>query len=618
MPAATLSAHAVRNPGKSVIPVRVRPRTHVSEAAKASKELKAALAKDRKIALEDDVDAFFAFRASEVTRISTKHSVKEEMVRKMLCNTTQLKTTRGPNLRNAIIHDLALKTRAAGDTKVLTDLQMGLTDAVDEGELTVDPDLLDDAEKKRLLDQLVAYRNTQKRGARATNKAAAMDGMQVAHRVRDMLLDLFERTGIRGIALFTRGNPDDEALPHGVDSDDSLDFFQEELGISFLDALRSFERYSCTLDNGAQDPNGVARVRKQAGKLIRDTLRVAVNNKKVNMSYENYDYTIRQLLKVQLLGWPTDIAFGRPSQLLATDVRKIRDGLRDGSIRWHRMTSKDHAELVKKNAAEPARMRATRSDKGTKRGPQKAKAKATDETDNSDNDSDDSSDKDADEEEDAAIPSTPHAARTAGAPAASTALADAAPATPAGWAAGPALDDFDHTTPDPSAFDFSSFDSLDFSRMPTLNLDTYAFDNTGGGGGSTTEDPDFPSWVFGNAPPPPGPNPSSGGVPAVRIEPAPTTITHIVAHGVPSSSTSVFAVSANGAPTKKRKGDVQGGGAPKKGRKSAPDSSSATAPKERKVRSDKGMPRKPIDENAPPRERKVRSDKGKSRKRADA
>ena len=56
--------------------------------------------------------------------------------------------------------------------------------------------------------------------------------------------------GVRGIAFFSRGNTDDPALPHCIDSDDAMNFLVEVLGISPLDFLRKFELWSCTRDDG--------------------------------------------------------------------------------------------------------------------------------------------------------------------------------------------------------------------------------------------------------------------------------------------------------------------------------------------------------------------------------
>ena len=65
------------------------------------------------------------------------------------------------------------------------------------------------------------------------------------------LLDLYERTGIRGFAVLSRGNPDDASLPHVVDSDDCMNsFLKKAYNISGLGLLRNFEYHSCIMDDG--------------------------------------------------------------------------------------------------------------------------------------------------------------------------------------------------------------------------------------------------------------------------------------------------------------------------------------------------------------------------------
>ncbi|KAJ7092807.1 hypothetical protein B0H15DRAFT_947631 [Mycena belliarum] len=376
-----LSAHAQRNPSQPVKLSRSRPQAKLSAAAKATKNLNLALRQERLIAFELDLDAHHEFREAEITRIAEKHHMKEETVRQKLCNTTQVKTTRAPNLRNAIIHDMALKARAGeyGDLKVLNDLQTDLKDAIDAGEVTMDPELLSDTEKDRLIKQLVRSRHTQKRGARATNKAAAMDGRAVADKVSSMFLDLFERTGIRALALFTRGSPDDAAKPWGCGSDGAVDFFQEELGISYVNVIRKFEGFSCRKDGDVRESQDAAGTRRESGELILKGLRRAVNDNAIKMSYEHYDYDIRALRRFELVGWPEDIAFTRPGHLSAEDAQRIRNGLKDGSIFWHRMSDRDHKILLEEQQEQReatgrgVKQRAARSDKGKMRGPQKKK-----------------------------------------------------------------------------------------------------------------------------------------------------------------------------------------------------------------------------------------------------
>ncbi|KAJ7076261.1 hypothetical protein B0H15DRAFT_1006277 [Mycena belliarum] len=377
------SAHARRNPQKKV--QTARKRVGISSAAKASMLLKRAQNKVRLEAYDDDVDRFFAYRSSEITRMLAEHSVKEADVRKLLCNVSHFKHSRRPTLHNTILHDMALKAQEGGDAKAVPQLQEELTEAVEAGTLVVDEDLLTEEEKKRLLDQLIDFRSTQTRGARSTNKSAAMDGVQTVKRIGDELVDLFERTGIRGFAVLSRGNADDAALPVCVESDDILDFFMQTYDFSWGDMLRAFEMYCCTRDKGDKSSNDLSKMRKEIVTLMGQGLRKVSKDKAANMSYDDYDYKIRELKRVELLGWPADITMERPSKMGATSARKIRDYLRDSSIQWHRMTTPDHAALVKKHegerqehlarTGEPLRRRAERSDSGKKRGPNKGKGK---------------------------------------------------------------------------------------------------------------------------------------------------------------------------------------------------------------------------------------------------
>ncbi|KAJ7101388.1 hypothetical protein B0H15DRAFT_991240 [Mycena belliarum] len=482
------SAHARRNPHKKLQPVRKR--VGISSAAKASMLLKRAQNKARLEAYDDDVDRFFAYRSSEISHMSTEHSVKEADVRKLLCNVSHYKHSRRPTLHNAILHDMALKAQEAGDAKAVPQLQEDLTEAVEAGTLVVDEDLLDDEEKKRLMDQLIEFRSTQARGARSTNKSAAMDGVQTVKRIGDELVDLFERTGIRGFAVLSRGNADDAALPVCVESDDILDFFMQTYDFSWGDMLRAFEMYCCTRDKGNKSSNDLSKVRKEIVTLMGQGLRKVSKDKGANMSYDDYDYQIRELKRVELLGWPTDITMERPSKMGVESARKIRDRLRDGSIQWHRMTAPDHAALVKKHeheraehlarTGEPLRRRAERSDSGKKRGPNKGKGKGKSGAKGKgaagkggDESADDSSSGSGSEDEDSGDKDrTPTASSRAGprtgASAASVALPSAPPSSLVPASTAPI---YRHYAPfNPEAFDPSSFDFTGLVAMPGLGL----------------------------------------------------------------------------------------------------------------------------------------------------
>ncbi|KAJ7073292.1 hypothetical protein B0H15DRAFT_957358 [Mycena belliarum] len=419
-----LSAHARRHPSKPVQPSRSRPHTKPSATEKASNELKAALATERRMALDADADAFFEFRTAEIERIAKKHHMKEDDVRKKLCNTTHFKSVRAPSLWNAVVHDRSLKAVEAGQCKDLYSLQKQEDD-------NFDPSMYTEEEKKDLIAQLVTHRSTQTRGARATNRAAAMDGRAVADQVSDALLDLFERTGIRALAIFTRGHPDDAAKPWGCDSGNALNFFEEELDISYVEVIRRYEAFSCRKDKGSQEANDIVTARKEAAALMSKTLRKAVGDKKLQMSYEDYDYKIRALKGYELVGWPEEIVFQCPATMSAKEARTIRNGLCHGAIFWHAMNADDRKELLAKHVG--GKTRATRSDKGgahkmRKKG--KGKRPSTPSTDKSSSEEEDS---DAEEED------TPRVPTTCPTPQTSATLASVAQPSPPPSPAGPRL-----------------------------------------------------------------------------------------------------------------------------------------------------------------------------------
>jgi hypothetical protein len=124
-----------------------------------------------------------------------------------------------------------------------------LQDEIDDG-AAFDEQSLGKVEYDRLMDQLEEKRQTETRGARATNKAAANDARKTSMSIGEQLTNLYERTGVRAFAIFSRGNADDDALPQAVDSDNALEFFLQEMGTDQLDVMRKFEHYSCTMDEG--------------------------------------------------------------------------------------------------------------------------------------------------------------------------------------------------------------------------------------------------------------------------------------------------------------------------------------------------------------------------------
>ncbi|KAJ7158163.1 hypothetical protein C8R46DRAFT_1225182 [Mycena filopes] len=401
------STHALRNPGRQV--QLSRPRTSKTKAVRASDDLRLAHSRGRKTAFNASVDAEFLRRNKAIMDIALAAGKSTSYVRSLLNSTSQFKAKRAPTLFNAVVHQRCLDADEDSG-KTLKDYRTELQQDIEEGLVLLD---METDEKKRLLAQLLKHRELKRTGIRGTTKAAQLDARQTAVRIGNALEDLYERTGVRGIAVLSRGNTDDPSLPHAVESDGASGFFMKALGISLLDFLRQFEHYSCTKDSGGGEKNGVREMRREVGATMQDGLAELTKDKSAKMEYINYDVAIRENRGVELAGWPADIKMKSHVDWNSETLRRIRDGLRSGAIHWVTMTKTQREELVATHdalceelGAGSLKPRKPRNDRGRVRGPQKNKAPgkraakkaagkrraASVEEDEDDEDEDDSSD----------------------------------------------------------------------------------------------------------------------------------------------------------------------------------------------------------------------------------
>jgi hypothetical protein len=73
----------------------------------------------------------------------------------------------------------------AGDRKLLEDYQDELQEGINSGAIKAMAEAMDEEEKKQLINQLLLNRELNRRGVRASNKAALVDGRQTASRIGD-------------------------------------------------------------------------------------------------------------------------------------------------------------------------------------------------------------------------------------------------------------------------------------------------------------------------------------------------------------------------------------------------------------------------------------------------
>ncbi|KAJ6621554.1 hypothetical protein B0H10DRAFT_2215196 [Mycena sp. CBHHK59/15] len=367
--------------------------------------LASAKRKVAQIKLNDNIDAWYAERAEAMLQMAKDHSRPVKYIRALMCNSTQFKATRVVNIHNAIIHDRAVKSKegAGNHPEVLCNLQEAYQDDIDDGMIHD----MDPAEREHLINQLTEHRWLKRRGARATNRSAAMDGLGTTNFIRDAILDLYERTGIR-------------------EQNDSTNIRKDITKLS-LDGLHK----------------SLSRSTQCSSYHFTDK---ATNNKNTRMSWVEYNVDIHQGLQVELAGWPADITMHSPAKMTTMDeLHRIRNTFVTGSIHWMNMTKSQlvtlSVELAARHAAnggllKPARKE--RSDKGKKPVGSTGNEDKEDEEDKDEDEDEDEENKDEeDEEEDdagtiggptpaATTPTAPNTATPTATPAAATTATTAA------------------------------------------------------------------------------------------------------------------------------------------------------------------------------------------------
>ncbi|KAJ7256858.1 hypothetical protein B0H12DRAFT_1232759 [Mycena haematopus] len=416
MPSAP-STHAVRHP---LVRMQLsRRRLTKSSAVRASDNLRLEQSRKRRVDFQEAIDEEFERRAALIAEIAQRYHKKPNFVRGILCSISQYKTTRAPTLRNAVVHERAKDYRAEGNPQKLEIIRAELQADIDNGVFSLDT--ITDEETKRLIDQLLEHRQLKRKGARATNKAAEVDAKKTIGRIADAMEDLEVRTGVCGVAFFSRGNADDPALPHIIDSGQATDFLAQVLQIDAADVLRKFEQWLCTREEGKHEKNGVNDVRKDVSRYLQDGLRKITNNPNTTMDYVNFDVAVREAKGVELAGFPADVKIEKRADWNVETGRRIREMLKTGAIHWVKMTKAQHEAFVAEQNAKRAalgagslRKRKERSDKGQKRG-KHTKAAATGDADDSD-----------DGREDEVVRPTPRGTTTSLAPGVGSAVVNAA------------------------------------------------------------------------------------------------------------------------------------------------------------------------------------------------
>ncbi|KAJ6603178.1 hypothetical protein B0H10DRAFT_2229861 [Mycena sp. CBHHK59/15] len=164
--------------------------------------------------IEQDLDAFHTYRAKAVQNLAAKHDKKPEYIKALLTNTSQFTHTCEESMHNALIHDISVKAKAAGEPCKLAELQACMD---------VEMDVLRSVEEdEHLIAQLQAHCEHKRKGLCATNIVVVVDMCSVVSKIQDELANMYEHMGARGFAFVTRGNIDNTFMPMFVQSGDAI------------------------------------------------------------------------------------------------------------------------------------------------------------------------------------------------------------------------------------------------------------------------------------------------------------------------------------------------------------------------------------------------------------
>ncbi|KAJ6456537.1 hypothetical protein C8R45DRAFT_943721 [Mycena sanguinolenta] len=368
---AGLTTWAKRNPGKPILRSKRGKRTIGPEQRRTLND-KAKSKKKRMAELQADLLQHNQARTALVDELAVKHRFKPKLVKQRLTASTVFKKARKPSLYRAKLHYLG---------KVLNQVGLAKNERLDLHELRKRAINYPDFEnmsrefKDELLEDLEEHRLTKKTGTRATNKAVAQDASHVMKMLDQEIRNLFDRCGMYGFAIFSKGHVQDKTVPYILESAGCSDFIRECLKIEPMDLVAKFEQWCCSRDLGFTGVDTIQSMRKEVTRMVKDGLIMASKRTKCAMNYERYIKVVVLGYGVIIVGWPKSIDFTSPTNISSVDdMRKLRDSWKDGRCRWKVLTKSEKEKWKQdyENKVESGEIveveRQRRSDKGRIRG----------------------------------------------------------------------------------------------------------------------------------------------------------------------------------------------------------------------------------------------------------
>ncbi|KAF8816259.1 hypothetical protein BYT27DRAFT_7067379, partial [Phlegmacium glaucopus] len=362
--------HAERNPGSFIQPSRKLSK--LSDAQKASQQLRRKVEQEEHKWLIEDFDALLQRHSQEQEELAKKYNLKPEYLEKLKGTSKHYKAKRDVNLENTKIHMKSIEVNAGrelGDRLRIKEIRQLVKD---------DPDLQDlsKAQEMELRDELLSAREQKRLGARPSNRSAAQDYRCQIEQLNNEITSLSERTGAAAVCFFTRTSLEDTFEPNWICSPNAANFTEDSLSRNMWDIARLFEQWACTKAK-VRKPDSFGSLREQCSKLINGGLKTASKVATAAMNYQNYDAQIILRLGVKLVGWTYHNLVSPYKIHTIDDLQTLHDALVCGACFWMRLSrgemTRHKADMEKREAMGEVvrKKRKERSDKGVPKGPKK-------------------------------------------------------------------------------------------------------------------------------------------------------------------------------------------------------------------------------------------------------
>ncbi|KAJ7018518.1 hypothetical protein C8F04DRAFT_1404936 [Mycena alexandri] len=327
-----ISAHASRNPGKPTqdsAPKKSK-RPVGSDALANTKALMTSGRKANKTAVLQSIDDFYEYRDQRIEDIwdsqSEDNRMSKEWIRRQMTSSAYASASRAPNYWNGYVSKVQQELKEEDPH----DARAEIARRMEEAGCDAFKDFLSDSEKEDLRKNMGDERGKKHVRVQKTNLTNMGDVQRNCDKVRVML----------------EGNIKDAARAKCLYTGAAADFLTDVFKISVVEFLWRYEAYCSMRDPIPHPPKSSIVLRREIVKLTEDGLKLITGRKDVKMFYKHYDYGIRYLLGVELVGLLDDAkAPINPTKITTlARLQSTVDVLVTSKMHWWKMTASERSK----------------------------------------------------------------------------------------------------------------------------------------------------------------------------------------------------------------------------------------------------------------------------------